>query len=378
MAGDVLYTVAASLGGNGIGRIAYHEAMGLARAGRLARIVALGADRDVPAPVACARFVPRGALPFLSDRAFYRLRNRRFDRLVSRRVGDAARLHAWTAQCPRAVARAKALGKRVVLHRASTHVDTQTEWLAAEYARWDIAPVLPYPSLIARCREEYGHADRIVVPSELARRSFVDRGVPAGKLVVNPFGVDGDEFRPVDRRGRRGARLLFVGEIGVRKGAPRLFRMFERLGVPGVAIDLVGPVKPEVARLAAAFRDRRDVAFHGFQPDIRPYLDRADLFVFPTVEDGFGLVVTEAMAAGLPVVVSDRAGAAEVVGDGGAVVALDDEDGWIATVRDLLADTDRRHEVGLRARAAVRPLTWEAFGDRAAAVHADLDGEEGR
>jgi glycosyltransferase involved in cell wall biosynthesis len=91
----------------------------------------------------------------------------------------------------------------------------------------------------------------------------------------------------------------------------------------------------------------------------------ADIFVLPSVEDGYGLVTIEAMSAGLPVVVSDHAGSAEAVRDGetGFVVPVRDP----ATLRDrlqtLLADPVLRRRMGAAARAAAESRTWDTYGD---------------
>ena len=377
MAASILYTIASRLNGGGIGTTAYHEAAGLLRAGRLGEVLCLGtAETAIPAErVRTVGFLPRRSLPFLSDRWFYYAKNRRFDRMARTRVEHFDRLHAWTGQCPDAIAEARRRGMTIVLHRASSHILTQIELLKDECEIWGLRPELPLKHVVYNCLREYETADLIVVPSQFAKNSFLDHGLPERRIVVNPFGVDSERIRPTDREPHEAVRLLYVGEVGVRKGAIRLLRLFDHLDIPGARLELAGSIKPELAGLIGAYRGRESIAFHDYVNDVRPLLERADIFVFPTIEEGSALAVYEAMAAGLPVVTSERAGSIIESGISGFVLDLHDEAAWVDVLRTLAADPDLRARIGREARKRAEAYSWEAFGDRAAAIHARLDGE---
>jgi glycosyltransferase involved in cell wall biosynthesis len=97
----------------------------------------------------------------------------------------------------------------------------------------------------------------------------------------------------------------------------------------------------------------------------------ADVFVCPSVEDGFGLVVTEAMACGLPVVVSDHTGAADLVvpGETGYVVPYNDPGGYARALETLRRDPQRRAAMGRAARAAIQAHTWDHYRQQLVALH---------
>jgi glycosyltransferase involved in cell wall biosynthesis len=97
----------------------------------------------------------------------------------------------------------------------------------------------------------------------------------------------------------------------------------------------------------------------------------ADIFVLPSVEDGFGMVAAEAMAAGLPVIVSDCAGSAGVVEDGvsGFIVPARDAAALAGRIDDLVRDAALRRRLGAAGHSSVRSRSWDAYGrERAEAV----------
>lgn len=376
MSERVLYTIASRLGGGGIGSIAYYEALGLARSGLLCEAVCLGAERTLPAgDLRRVRFPSRRLFPLLPERRYFRAKNLWFDRQAKRSVKRCDCLHAWSAQCPGAIRKAAKLGLPVTLVRASTHILTQNRWLAAEYEHWGIRPVLTLSRVIEECLEEYEIAERIVVPSPLVKDSFVAQGVDESKIRINQYGIDAKRFVPGPKKEGGSTRILFVGEVGVRKGALRLLAAFERLRLPGAVLELAGAIKPEIAAHLKPYRDRQDIIFHGHVDDVRPLYRRADLLAFPTVEDGWGLVVYEAMACGLPVVTTDRAGAILTHQQDGFVLPYDDRDALCHTLSLLAKDPDLRARIGAAARQTAERRTWDDFGDQAAAMYGETDRE---
>ena len=162
-------------------------------------------------------------------------------------------------------------------------------------------------------------------------------------------------------------RILCVGAVGVRKGAETLIRAVDKLR--GAAeLHLVGVVEDGFRALL----DRlplEHVVLVGAVPHhalVETYRG-ADIFCLPSVEEGFGMVVLEAMASGLPVVVSDQVGARDAIsGEAGIVVPVADVDALAEALRAIVEDPQKRREMGERARqAAVGGANgWEDYVDR--------------
>jgi glycosyltransferase involved in cell wall biosynthesis len=196
-------------------------------------------------------------------------------------------------------------------------------------------------------------ARRVLVVSERTRRDVAARyGVPPGKVVVTPNGVD-PAFAPGDGTGA-GDYLLFVGAVQERKDPLAAAAAAEEVGLPLV---VAGPAKD--AGLAREL-ERRGADVRGYVPqaELAALYRGAACLVLPSRFEGFGLPVLEAMASGTPVAAADEPALREV-GGAAAVYAL--PGGLAGAVRAALADRERLAAAGLeRARA----FTWEECARR--------------
>lgn len=171
-----------------------------------------------------------------------------------------------------------------------------------------------------RMRAEWDAADLVLVNSEWSRQGLLAQGVPEHKLVVAPLAY---EARPGGRRSaeevRRGrgtageTRVLFLGEASLRKGIHYLFEAARALRGRPVRFDVVGPVAVPDARLSEA---PSNIHVHGpvAREEAPEWFARADVFVLPTISDGFALTQLEALAHGVPVIATEACG--EVVTHG--------------------------------------------------------------
>jgi UDP-glucose:(heptosyl)LPS alpha-1,3-glucosyltransferase len=220
----------------------------------------------------------------------------------------------------------------------------------------------------------------IVAVSEALRRDLLDLYGVRNEVTVVHHGVDGGQFNPAAAaRHRAEARreigvagddvvFLFVGDL--RKGAAQAVRALA--GVPGslVLVSRSDPA-PWLALAGAAGVDGRVVAVPP-TGEVERWYGAADVFVLPTPYDAFGMVVTEAMACGLPVVTTRAAGAAELVADGEAGFLLDvpvDESLLRDRMRRLASDAALRARLGAAAAAAMAAHSWDEVADRTMAIY---------
>ena len=197
-------------------------------------------------------------------------------------------------------------------------------------------------------------------------------------------GVDLETFHPRNRaelRDQVRAELrvpaqavlaLFVGHL--QKGAATAIRAVSQ--VPEAHLVLVSSSNPEADRAVAVAVGTADrVRFVPASPQVHRYFAAADMFVFPTQYDTFGMVVTEAMAAGVPVVTNRAAGAAELITHG--------HDGWLtdspwdvpaiaAAVSALASNGALRERMGAAARTRVEELTWDRVAEETLAVYREV------
>mgnify|MGYP005846244415 FL=1 len=224
-------------------------------------------------------------------------------------------------------------------------------------------------------------ADRVLADSEATRADLIRLlGTPPEKVEVLYSGVDA-RFRPEPEPGERErlrARygldrpyVLSVGTLQPRKNFVRLIRAFARLRDTGRMLVIAGGrgwLYESVLEEASRHPDR--VRILGFVEDADlPALYRgADLFVFPSFYEGFGLPVLEAMACGVPVVCSGVSSLPEVAGDAALLVDPEDEEGLSKAMQRVLEDEGLRREMAARGRARAARFTWEEAARHLVAV----------
>ncbi len=263
-------------------------------------------------------------------------------------------------------------GSRTVLLQHNHPFPLFREALLEERRRWGGPEPFITADLAARSTEEVAEADVVVCLSESTRRAFAATGVPAERLRRARLGVDGERFRPAPC-GDRAFVVAFVGWLSLRKGYPYLVEAFRRAALPGARLVLHGGTDdPFDHSLVARLRGDADVAVT--RGPVEETYRRASVCVLPSVSDGFGLSGLEAMACGIPVVVTDACGVAECVDDGneGFVVPTRDVDALADRLQRLHGDAGLRMRMGAagRARAVTRP--WSAYQDDLSEILAEV------
>ena len=362
----VIYSIGARFAGGGIGTTAYHAVRGLHRQGMLQRLLC-GSFRptEIPRQKIRALGLPSRALRKLAtyDRSgwLWYLHSRLFDAWASRLLEPADLFHVWGNHGLRSLRRAKEMGMVTVVERASSHPLYQARLLEEEYAHWGLHVSTPQAAL-PRALAEMEVADHVLIPSDFVRQSFLEHGFPEGKLLQVPFGTDTDRFRPAHGLSSHPFRVLFVGQVGIRKGVPYLLEAWQRLGWRDAKLWIVGRPAAEFRSTLARYRDLAGLYLKGYMTDPVATYRQADVFAFPTIEEGSALVTYEALACGLPVVTTPNAGS--VVRDGveGLIVPIRDVEALAAALERLRADERLRQEMGKAARVRAEAFTWEQYG----------------
>ncbi len=256
---------------------------------------------------------------------------------------------------------------------ASFHLDV------ARLARYfHLGFIEPVTDLLTRMI--FNSADYALAPSRAIQQNMLDIGVK--RVGLWKRGVDPERFDPKFRNAEMRAALsdghpdetllIYVGRLSSEKQLYHLKPVLE--AVPGTRLAIVGS-GPAREALEAQFAGT-NTRFMGYltgEPLSQAYAS-ADIFVFPSALETFGLVVVEAMAAGLPVVASRVGGVREVVEEGrtGYTFDVGDVDGLIAGVRQIAVSRGRIAEMGRDARAFAETQTWPAMMDEVIEIYARL------
>lgn len=217
----------------------------------------------------------------------------------------------------------------------------------------------------------YNYANRIIAVSNAVRQHLVAQGLPAERIMVVHNGVDlralsrPDQSEQVRRECRLppGAPVLItVGRLAPTKGHRDLLEALELLARGGLRPNLrllvvgTGSLLPLLQREAEQRGLRDRVIFCGFQRDVLPYLQAADVFVLPSIQEGLSLSALEAMALGKPVVACRVGGTPEVVVDGetGVLVSPGNPRELAAALERLLAEREQARAMGAAGRRRVQ------------------------
>ena len=231
-------------------------------------------------------------------------------------------------------------------------------------------------------RSALRRADAVVVLTERTAAALRADGVPADRVLVNPSGFDptifggaaDDVFPGVPR-----PRIGYVGRLAPQKRPDRLVEAFGRMREKASLVIVGdGPDRALVRRLVAASPARDRITELGFvdHASVPSVLASLDVLVLPSAYEEMGSVLTEAMAAGLPVVASDVGGIPEVVRDGetGLLVPPGDVDALARALDRLVADPELRRRLAAGARDRAGRYAWPFLAQRVADVYARVAG----
>jgi alpha-maltose-1-phosphate synthase len=309
----------------------------------------------------------RGWLP-ISEQRIGRLVEHQFDRWASRRSMRSDVVHAVAGIGRRHRLMAKqCCGAVTVCDSGTTHARFHEALLDEEHAAWRVPPVAWDQERLASIEQEYAESDLIVTPSRFAYNSFVARGIPPSRLALVPYGVDSDVYRPIPKRDQI-FRVLYVGALSLRKGLPYLLEAAATLKWRDAELALRGSDTPE----SQVFLDRYrgPIPLTRVPPQSRAQLKElyssASVVVLPSIEDGFGLVIGQALACGTPVIATTHTGGPDVIEDGinGLIVPPRDSRALAAALARLHDDPATLAAMRSEARRRVEQARgWGQYGD---------------
>ncbi len=397
----------------------YYAALALQRAGRLKRyICAIGVNPATRRGRLLLRLLPAGShaklatrdisrfdaarvrtiwLPELLQRGGPRLGlisldrgnwivSHLFDWEASWSVDDCDIFHFVSSTGLYSARKARQRGCIVVCDERSEHPDYQLPLLRDEYARLNL--VYNAPGLLTRKKtlSEYTATDYLIVASSYAKKTYVEAGIDEKRIFVVPYGVDLSQFNlaeqvsPAQTQPKTDDgifRIMYVGQMVPRKGVQYLIQAFEELALPNSELWLVGGGDGSLDRYIAdhaASNPGIKLTGHVVKVDLFRYYNQASVFVLPSLADAYGLVTLEAMACGLPVIVTENTGSKEAVRDGvdGYVIPIRDVGELKDRLRRLYMDPLLRLRMGEAAQLRAQQFTWEAYGERLLAVYDEI------
>jgi glycosyltransferase involved in cell wall biosynthesis len=313
----VIYSFPNKLGAQRICYTAWQQVNGLAAAGAKITVFTGGLLRPLPEGVPVYTTLARGKL-----RIPYKLigNNRAMalhDYIVSRRIkelaGEIDIVHTWPRGAWRTIETAKTLGIPVVLERCNAHTRFAYEVVRKECQRLGVA--LPsdhesaYNEKILQIEEaEFRRADRLLCPSDFVVKTFLEQGFAPNQLARHIYGFDEKVYYPsVEPRGpKQGLTMLFVGVCAVRKGVHYALEAWLQSPASKDGTFLIaGEFLPAYREKLTTMLAHPSVRVLGHRNDVPDLMRKSDILILPSIEEGFGLVITEAMGSGCVPLASD-------------------------------------------------------------------------
>jgi starch synthase len=261
---------------------------------------------------------------------------------------------------------ANRIGKTTVVEVVNSHVEYQEQLLKEEHYSLNL-PWKPFHKKDKERRiKEYELADYILLPSEFVKQSFLAKGFPEDKLVKVPYGFTIPLKESTDNKKENDAfNVLYVGSISVRKGLRYLIEAFKMLEVANKKLIIVGPM----AKISGIddLEITEGIVFTGVLKgeDLEKAYQSADVFCLPTIEDGYGLVLGEALSYGLPLITTTNSGGLDLISEGkeGFIVPIRDAEAIREKLKLLASDKKLLNKMKFAAQNKIETLNgWEASG----------------
>ncbi len=305
-----------------------------------------------------------------------------FDNFVRKEIKNLGTLDifvGWGHYVKNSIPEIKKTGAKLIIESGSCHIKTQQELLQEEYKKWE----LHYPPIsqknIDKMVTEYQAADYIMTLSEFSRQSFIDQGIKSEKLLKVPCGCDVEYFlKTHDTENnlhkqnikQKKFTVIFVGLLSLRKGIQYLLQAWNKLNLPehNTQLLLVGTLHKDLKTVLSKIKIKNNVVFFGStnRQTLRKLYHDASVFVLPSVEDGFGMVMGEAMASRLPVICSSHTGGTEIIKNGqeGFIVPAYGSKALAEKISWCYEHPEKSQAMGALGQQKILNFSWDIYGQQ--------------
>ena len=214
---------------------------------------------------------------------------------------------------------------------------------------------------LERKETEVRLADRIFVASQITQQSLLAEGIDRDKITVIPYGAPLEYFQPQPQPNHP-FRVLYVGRVAPHKGVHYLLQAWQELQLPGAELVLVG-VNDFPKHWLSRYQDSFQYVPSVPHAELNAYYSSASVLVLPSLIEGFGMVVLEAMACGIPAITTMNVGSADCLtsGETGFVLPIRDVEALKAKLEWCYRHPQQLREMGQAAWHKAQQLTWEAY-----------------
>lgn len=372
---SVFYSIGARVGGQGLSLVAQMAGEALTNQGMLEQLLCYGQTGKIAIEnINRIYFQPAKLFSHLPSKYYYSMKRSWMDWRASHYLknSQADIFHGWTHEALMSIRVAKSKGMLTILERGNTHPLFSQKILEEEYGiygvqnNFNVTDRNPFMRKFNHWRyelnealEEIELADYIFVNSNFCKDTFIEYGVPESKLVMIPRGFDPNKYSPRAKQ-QVGEKfiVLFVGQLLLRKGIRYILDAWDDFSRDDAELWFVGGVTDEVDHLVKEkMSTHSNIKCFGSVKDPSQYFQQASVFLFPSLDEGSAKVTYEAMASGLPCILTHNSGS--LADETNALfVPIRSSEGIKDALSTLYYDFDLRNQLGELAYKSIKTYTW--------------------
>ncbi len=290
-----------------------------------------------------------------------------FDNFGSKHI-DADILYCWP-RLLKSIEKAQKHNSITVLHGSTAHPNQTKKIGASEHKKYSQNSPNFNSSHLKKHIKSFEGVDYIFALSTYAKETYIEQGIPEDKIAtVIGMGVDTEKFIPTAKNNEE-FNVLLVADMPPMKGVIYLLDAWTKLNLKNSKLYLVGGMTEGVKRVVEKYK-RKDgsIVTTGHVTDTKPYYDKADIFVMPSLSEAYGKVILEAMASGLPVIATTNTGARDVIDNGeqGFIVPIRDSEAMKDKIQYLYDNPSEINRMGKNAKKVAEENTWDHYSERVA------------
>ncbi len=268
---------------------------------------------------------------------------------------------------PKLIRRAHQDGSVVLGECVNTHIDYMRSILCEEYELLGLVDKPRVHSWEKKMVEELEETDHILAPSGFVKKTLTDKGLPADNIHVIPYGANLTRFYPAPQKRKDAVfRVIMVAQLNPRKGHKYLLEAWKKLNLPNAELIFIGAMRPEMEKVLKPYQGLYTYKGVVQNHELIKYLHESDVFVMPSIEEGCSVAPLEAMACGLPVIISENTGADAYFKEGihGYVVPIRSAEAIAEKLLKLYSEPDLREQIRNNNIAATQQdLSWLKYAD---------------
>ncbi len=368
----VIYSIGVPLGGGGMGTTAYGVVEPAYKKGILKKAICLENKGTIlprekvrtfkwtQYPI---RYPIRAIQKFLFKNFYsYYWTDYIYDLCARTKVEKCDIFHSWVQHGFLSANKARKLGAKIFIEYASTYPKDHQNMLKQAYRDFGMEQHELSDKYLNKQMRDINNADYVVVPKGFAYESFIKNNFPKEKLVPVPFGINLEKFKDFKKDKKDSVfRAVFVGRVSIIKGAPYLLKAWENLNLKNAELIMVGEIMKEMRGIVKKYKKNKTIKFTGVANSL-DYYKKADIFVFPSLSEGSALVTYEALAAGLPQIVTENSGTPIKDGKEGFIIPARDPKAFEEKIKYLYDHPEKIKVMSKNAIMLSKKYPWKNYG----------------